>query len=157
MSLLTFLTRFADPRMDPPAPAPSVQRNRAVAVVVDDDPGMRSLMTLSLEQCGYQVISASHGQEAIAMAQDVGRIDLVVADLELRGLHGPAVVQSLRALSGYMPAVYVSEFTAGSVGVADPVLRKPFLCSEWLHAVASVVGVLPKDNPTASNGKFIAA
>lgn len=157
MSLLTFLTRFADPRMDAPEPLPQVAPNKAVAVVVDDDPGMRSLMTLSLEQCGYQVLSASHGQEAIALAQGVGRVDLVVADLELRGLHGPAVVQSLRAMAGYMPAVYVSEFTAGNVGVADPVLRKPFLCSEWLNTVASVVGVLPKDQAASSARKFIAA
>lgn len=144
MSLLSFLTHFADPRIDAPEPAPAVSDTRAIAVVVDD-PGMRSLMTMSLEQCGYQVLSAPNASEAIALAQRVPRIDLVIADLELHGLHGPAMVTSLRAMTGYMPVVYVSERTEGMVGVADPVVRKPFLCGEWLKTVAGVVGVLPRD------------
>lgn len=146
MSLLTFLTRFADPRHDElPNTDPAAQETQALAMVIDDDPGMRSLMTLSLEQVGYHVVAAPNASEAIALAQSIHRIDLVVVDLELRGLHGPAVVSSLRAMTGYMPVVYVSERTTGTVGVADPVLRKPFLCGEWLNTVAAVVGVLPKD------------
>ena len=145
MSLLSFLTHFADPRIDAPEPTPAVSDTRAIAVVVDDDPGMRSLMTMSLEQCGYQVLSAPNASEAIALAQRVPRIDLVIADLELHGLHGPAMVTSLRAMTGYMPVVYVSERTEGMIGVADPVVRKPFLCGEWLKTVAGVVGVLPRD------------
>lgn len=145
MSLLTFLTHFADPRHESPDANTAISEVRAIALVIDDDPGMRSLMTLSLEQCGYQVLSAPSGAEAIALAQGLPRIDLLVVDLELHGLHGPAVVDSLRAMTGYMPVVYVSERTAGIVGVADPVLRKPFLCGDWLNTVADVVGVLPKD------------
>lgn len=145
MSLLSFLTHFADPRTEAPEPAPAVLEARAIAIVVDDDPGMRSLMTMTLEQCGYQVRSAPNASEAIAIAQGLSRIDLVIADLELHGLHGPAMVTSLRAMTGYMPVVYVSERTEGMIGVADPVIRKPFLCGEWLKTVAGVVGVLPRD------------
>lgn len=149
MSLLTYLiSHLADPKVEaPPAPAP-VQESHAIAVVVDDDPGMRSLMALSLEQVGYQVISAPSGHEALQLAKQLPRIDLVVADLELHGVHGPAVVTSLRAMAGYMPVVYVSERTQGTLGVADPVLRKPFLCGEWLSTIAAVVGVLPRDRRT---------
>lgn len=145
MSLLTYLTLLADPRIEHTPVPPPISSVRAIALIVDDDPGMRSLMTMSLEQCGYQVLSVASGHEAIAMAQNLTRIDLVIADLELHGLQGPAVVSSLRAMTGYMPVVYVSERAEGLVGVADPVLRKPFLCGEWLNAVASVVGVLPRD------------
>ena len=145
MSLLSYLTHFADPRLESPEPTPAVIEMRAVAIVVDDDPGMRSLMSMTLEQCGYQVLPAPNASEAIAAAQSLSRIDLVVADLELHGLHGPAVVASLRAMTGYMPVVYVSERTEGTIGVADPVIRKPFICGEWLRTVAGVVGVLPRD------------
>ena len=145
MSLLTFLTHFADPRIEEPRARRPISEVRAIALVIDDDPGMRSLMTLSLEQCGYQVLSVANGHEAIVLAQGLSRIDLVVVDLELHGVQGPAVVTSLRAITGYMPVVYVSERTAGLIGVADPILQKPFLCGEWLNTVASVVGVLPKD------------
>jgi CheY-like chemotaxis protein len=150
MSLLTFLTHFADPRQESPDTHSPISEVRAIALVIDDDPGMRSLMTLSLEQCGYQVLAAPSGAEAIALAQSLSRIDLVVVDLELHGVQGPAVVHSLRAMTGYMPVVYVSERTAGLVGVADPVLRKPFLCGDWLNTVADVVGVLPKDKSIAA-------
>lgn len=150
MSLLSFLTRFADPRVEAPQERPGAADHRALALVVDDDPGMRSLMTLSLEQCGYEVIEVASGQEAIVMSRHVGRIDLIVVDLELRGVRGTAVVDTLRALNGYVPVVYVSDRSDGIVGVADPVLRKPFLCGEWLRAVGNVVGVLPKDKRVAA-------
>lgn len=150
MSLLTFLTHFADPRVeDAPAP-PTITDVRAIAVVIDDDPGMRSLMTMSLQQVGYQVIDVANADDAIKKAQMVGRLDLVVADLELHGVQGPAVVDALRAISGYMPVVYVSDYRQGLVGIADPVMRKPFMCGDWLRAVASVVGVLPKDKLLAA-------
>ena len=146
MSLSTFLSRFAAPRrVVPRMPAP-VSGVRAFAVVIDDDPGMRSLMAVSLEQCGYRVIDVASGHEAIDAAQRVPHIDLIVADLELNGgLQGPALVNALRLMNGYMPVVFVSDRSAGVIGVADPVLRKPFLGGEWLNAVSSVVGVLPRD------------
>ena len=150
MSLLTFLTHFADPRIEHRSQPGRISEVKAIALVIDDDPGMRSLMALSLEQCGYQVLSAPSGHEAIALAQDLSRIDLVVADLELHGLQGPSVVHSLRAMTGYMPVVYVSERASGTVGVADPVLMKPFLCSEWLNTIADVVDVLPRDRAIAA-------
>ena len=150
MSLLTFLTHFADPRIEDRPPPTLVSDCRALAVVVDDDPGMRTLMTMSLEQVGYQVIAVACAADAITKAQLVGRLDLVVADLELHGVQGPAVVDALRAISGYMPVVYVSDYHEGLIGVADPIMRKPFLCGEWLRAVASVVGVLPKDKLLAA-------
>jgi CheY-like chemotaxis protein len=145
MSLLTVLRHFADPKPDEPIVASPIRNEQALAMVIDDDPGMRSLMTLSLQQVGYQVVAVANATEAILCAQNLARIDLAVVDLELHGLHGAAVVSSLRSLSGYMPVVYVSELTEGTVGVADPVLRKPFLCGAWLNAVAHVVGVLPRD------------
>lgn len=151
MSLFTFLTHLADPRRDDPPEPALVSDVKALAFVIDDDPGMRSLMTLSLEMCGYRVIDVANGHDAIRFAQRVPQIDLVVADLELHGsMQGPAVVNALRSLSGYMPVVYVSDRTEGMVGVADPVLKKPFVCGEWLEAVVGVVGVLPKDGRVAA-------
>lgn len=151
MSLLTYLiNHLVGPRIEAPTAPTVVSEVRAIAVIVDDDPGMLSLMALSLEQCGYQVVSAPSGEEAVALAQGLPRIDLVVADLELHGMRGTAVVTTLRAMTGYMPAVYVSECAEGTVGVSDPVLQKPFLCGTWLSTIADVVGVLPKDKRIAA-------
>ena len=142
-SLHRLLSRFADPRPEESPSLPEITGRSAVAVVIDDDPGMRSLMTLSLQQCGYTVVDVADGYAAIAAAQELPRIDLVIADLEVRGMRAPAVVHSLRAMNGYMPVVYVSEDSSGMVGVSDPVLKKPFTCAEWLGAVAETVGVMP--------------
>jgi|GEM_PF-761836 len=150
MSLLTRLTRLADPRIEAPPTPPFVANDRAIAVVLDDDPGMRSLMTMALEQCGYVVIAVPNGLDAVQQVGRVGRVDLIVADLDLHDGRAPRAVNTLRALTGYVPVVYVSDRQENAVGVADPVIRKPFRCGEWLNVVASVVGVLPKDKLLAA-------
>jgi DNA-binding response OmpR family regulator len=64
-------------------------------LVVDDDPIVRQLVTLSLRR-GYDVVSAATGGEGLDMAEGV-QLELVLLDLGLPDIDGTEVLRRLRA------------------------------------------------------------
>ncbi|BBB30534.1 sigma 54-interacting transcriptional regulator [Neptunomonas japonica] len=56
-------------------------------LLVDDDNGVLSLLTMRLEASGYQVLSASSGEEALRLLP-TERIDLVLTDLCMDEMNG---------------------------------------------------------------------
>ncbi len=68
--------------------------NRKI-LVVEDDPSASRLVGFTLEQEGYQVITASDGLEGVRKARDE-HPDLIILDIMLPGLDGYEVCQQLR-------------------------------------------------------------
>lgn len=122
------------------APQP-IPEHVAIAMVVDDEPGIRGLMAMSLRQCGYHVIEAPHGLSAITQARELGRMDLLVADLELQGLPGAHVAANLRETFCNMPVVFTANRRPAH-RMSDPVLMKPFQCGTLLKTVAEATGLI---------------
>ena len=63
-------------------------------LLVEDDQNQRLLYQMELEDDGYEVVTASEGQEALQMVQS-GRPDLVILDLALPGMDGIQVLQRI--------------------------------------------------------------
>lgn len=104
-------------------PAPKI-------LIVDDEPGIRSLVAAYLRQEQYTVYEAEDGPAALKAARAF-RPDLIVLDLMLPGIDGIEVLTQLRRESD----VYVIMLTARSeetdkvVGLtvgADDYVTKPF-------------------------------
>jgi CheY-like chemotaxis protein len=109
-------------------------------LVVDDDPGVRSVVGDALRQDGYQVDAAANGEQALA-AFGKHRPDALVLDLEMPVMDGPTLVRTLRERTkwGAVPLVIMSGVAcaadAGSQLGARACLGKPFELSELLHSV----------------------
>lgn len=87
-------------------------------VVVDDDGDHVSLMTGSLEQGGYQVVSFGSGDALIEWASaGEHAVDAVVLDVDMPGRDGYESCRALRALQGYgsTPTVFVSSSTGEDI------------------------------------------
>lgn len=119
------------------------------ALVVDDDPDFRQLVTLRLSRAGYDVTSREDGSTGLAAAL-AGQFDVVVLDWIMPGLTGIEVVRILREnpgteqtpillLTGLGPAEAESGLAAG----ADDCLAKPFRSVELLSRVGSLVNRTP--------------
>jgi DNA-binding response OmpR family regulator len=67
-------------------------------LLVDDDPDIQRILTLRLQQDGYQVAQALTGTQALIAAQKQP-FDLIILDLLLPDIDGFAVLAALRALS----------------------------------------------------------
>ena len=112
-------------------------------LVVDDDPGLRELLTRYLTEQGFEVVAVPDGQamEKYLAAQSA---DLVILDLMLPGEDGLALARRLRA-RGEIPIVMLSargEELDRIVGLevgADDYLAKPFNPRELLARTRPVL------------------
>jgi signal transduction histidine kinase/CheY-like chemotaxis protein len=112
--------------------AESRLRGSETVLLVEDDPGVRSLMRTGLERYGYSVLAAADGDEAVRVARQHGRpIDLVVTDVLMPGSTGPQTVARLRERDPSLAALFISGYTAdalpheATIGEAA-FLQKPF-------------------------------
>ncbi len=64
-------------------------------LVADDKASSRELVRTVLEHCGYEVIEASDGAEAVELARDA-EPELILLDLQMPALDGFGVVRKLR-------------------------------------------------------------
>jgi two-component system response regulator MtrA len=112
-------------------------------LVVDDEPTVRELIGLNLRNDGYDVVFASRGDEALAVARE-SHPDLVVLDVMMPGRDGLEVVRILRDEST-VPILLLSargEEMDRVIGLevgADDYLTKPFAMRELLARVRAML------------------
>ncbi len=108
-------------------------------LIADDEPQIRDLLKLYLENEGYNVTEASDGAEALRLISSVSP-DLCLLDIMMPGVDGYQVLRQLRKSSN-IPVIFLSAKDADSEKVlglnlgADDYLAKPF---NPLEAVARV-------------------
>jgi CheY-like chemotaxis protein len=95
------LPRVAPPRLaaeegEEAAPAP---RGGETVLVVEDEPAIRTLACEMLEALGYRALEASSGEEGLGLAvRYEGPIHLLVTDVVMPGLTGPALAERITVL-----------------------------------------------------------
>jgi DNA-binding response OmpR family regulator len=75
---------------------PAPQNDSCDILVVDDDPYIRSTVSVILEEAGYSVVTAENALEAAhAIARTPPKV--VLLDIRMPGLDGPQLARDLRA------------------------------------------------------------
>ncbi|MCB9789029.1 MAG: PAS domain S-box protein [Deltaproteobacteria bacterium] len=68
-------------------------------LVVDDEDSICTVVRRTLERSGYRVMTASNGADAVACFQQAaGEVDLVLTDMAMPVMDGPATIVALRAI-----------------------------------------------------------
>ena len=82
-------------------------RDRPAILVVDDDPDVRTILSILLSHNGYEVITAGDGATALELAP-VRRVGLIVIDLRMPRLRGDGFCDKYREHGGDAPIVLVT-------------------------------------------------
>ncbi|MDD4504725.1 MAG: response regulator [Clostridiaceae bacterium] len=110
-------------------------------LVIDDTKNIRMLLTKCLEHEGYQVETASDGQEALDMFSK-SRYDLAFLDIKMSKLSGTEVLKSIREMGIETPVIIITAYATVKNAVectklgAVTYLQKPFT-AEKIKAVLS--------------------
>ncbi len=106
-------------------------------LAVEDDPAIRADIASALGAAGFQVETASDGEDAWFLG-DTEDFDLIVLDLGLPGMDGLTVLERWRANGREMPVLILTargawhERVAGIEAGADDYLPKPFRMEELI-------------------------
>jgi nitrogen-specific signal transduction histidine kinase/CheY-like chemotaxis protein len=145
-----------------PSAAPSLLEespdaaSQATILVAEDEASVRALAVAALTRRGYRVLSASSGEEALQIAATFdGTIDLLLSDVVMPGMKGPALADRLRAARPGIRVMLMSGYAADIVTREDlkdaPLLVKPFSPVMLAKAVRSILDV-PLSSAPASQG-----
>jgi two-component system cell cycle sensor histidine kinase/response regulator CckA len=99
--------------MEPDHAAPSRDPARPAAriLVVDDHDDVRRVMVRALERRGFHVHQAANGAEAVALAERLDALELLVTDIEMPVLKGGEAAERIRARFPDVPVLFVSGYT----------------------------------------------
>ena len=137
--------------------AASGQEAPARILMVDDDPGIRDVVSEFLGQHGYQVETAGDGR-AMEQALARGPVDLIVLDVMMPGEDGLSICRRLTAQPGGPAIIMLSamgEDTDRIVGLelgADDYLPKPCNPRDRLARIRAVLRRRAEPQPSMEDG-----
>lgn len=122
-------------------------------LIVEDDPGLSSMLRRAMSRRGWVVDVAENGQDARWAAAE-GGYDAVVMDVTIPAPDGLEVLRGLRAAGCWTPVLLLTardrleHRVAGLDAGADDYLTKPFEIDELAARLRSLVRRAPAPRPT---------
>jgi PAS domain S-box-containing protein len=123
-------------------PVTETAANSETVLVVEDDPIVRKMVCRVLQNAGYQVLSAHHGGDGLRIYQECGdHIGLILTDLVMPEISGPALVEKIKSRNPEVKVVYMSGYADkaavgyGYLDPAVPFVQKPFNSADLLRKV----------------------
>jgi len=141
-----FLLPAASPgvqlRSRTPVQAQRPQPDRRTVLVVDDEPGVRTVAALSLRKRGFEVLEASSGSQALDISRHPdAAFDVLLSDVRMPGMNGFDLAMTLRAERPSVSLVLMSGYVdddqlrnrIDAAGI--PLIEKPFRPAELAELI----------------------
>jgi two-component system response regulator (stage 0 sporulation protein F) len=110
-------------------------------LVIDDDPGIRLMVTHFLGRVGHVVIAAKDGREGLRLFREAKPAlvisDIIMPNQTIREIRSEAASVPIIAMSGAGSTRMVLDI-AGKLG-ADAALEKPFRAGELIETVSKLL------------------
>jgi CheY-like chemotaxis protein len=124
-----------------------IPRGSETVLVVEDEPVVGSLTCDVLRACGYTVLEASQGEEAlIELSRHSGTVHLMITDVVMPGMGGAELAERVRALRPRTRVLFISGYAdtamagRGLLESGAAYLQKPFSPRDIARKVREVLG-----------------
>ena len=118
----------------------------STVLLVEDEPGVRTVAARLLKLAGFRVLEASDGVKALQMVDRHGPPDLVLADAVMPAMGGAELARRVRARWPALPVLLMSGYSAeelrqqGALGSSEKVtIPKPFTPEGLVWAVTAAL------------------
>ena len=125
-----------------PAELPASMLGTETLLLVEDETSLRKLSRHLLELCGYEVLEAENGSDALKVSQEhSGIIHLLLTDVVMPGMSGRVLADQLVKRRPETRVVYMSGYTGQTVGEHGVLaegsffLPKPFTRQALAHKI----------------------
>jgi len=127
-----------------PTEAPRQWAGGGRILLVEDEDPVRVVAERALTRQGYQVTSARDGEEGLELVQKGGRFDLVVSDVVMPTMDGPAMARHIREIAPDLPVLFMSGYAEEQlrkeIGIANAwFMPKPFSVQQLSEKVGDVL------------------
>ncbi len=133
---------------------PSLPRGDETVIVADDEEGVRGWISRVLRDCGYTVLEARHGVEALRLyTAHAADVRLVLTDLVMPGMDGREVGEVMATHAPHVPVLYMSAYTKDEIMRREllvptaPLLQKPFSASLLTQHVRAALDETVRKTP----------
>lgn len=123
-------------------------------LILEDEIGIRSFVSINLKREGYEVIEAGTGSEAIEKLNSEPNIAVALLDIMLPDMSGVDICRYIRDKYENMGVIMLTaksqedDKIEGFVAGADDYMIKPFSIKELLFRVSALIRRVNKDNDT---------
>jgi len=127
-------------------------------LIVDDDPGQRSLLNSFLRSQHFDTVTADSGQRALELLRG-SKFDMMISDVRMPGLTGLETLRLARKEHATLPVLLVTAFTDVRDAVAAMrdgavnYLAKPIDLDELLASVRNATGIAETAAPVGTAEK----
>jgi two-component system alkaline phosphatase synthesis response regulator PhoP len=120
-------------------------------LIAEDEPDIRELVAFTLRFGGYEVVTASNGEEAVKLARQENP-DLILLDVRMPRMTGYDACREIKADPNLkmIPVVFLSakgqesEIQAGIESGAEEYLLKPFAPDQLTQRVQAILAKFGK-------------
>ena len=125
-------------------------------LVVEDARPLRDLICEALSTSGCTVLSARDGQEALRIvSQRKSAIDLLLTDVVMPGMNGPALAKQVRALCPETKILYMTgysgEFLRADMLIAGvSLIQKPFTLADLGRKISKMLAAKSRESSEAA-------
>jgi len=111
-------------------------------LIVDDEVVIRSLLSEMLSEEGFSVATAEDGKRGLDYVSG-GHVDLVISDVHMPIMDGPALVAGLREIAPDLPVIVLNSIPGCDIsqsipGGATAFLNKPFNLQDLRQMIADL-------------------
>lgn len=118
---------------------------RPLLLVVEDEPLVRELIVLELEDAGFDVVEAEDGMSALAILQSEPRVRLLFTDIRLPGgMTGWDIAERARMMRPGLHVIYTTGYSNEELRLVAGArfLKKPYRPAMVIDAIAEC-GIAP--------------